>query len=214
MKDIDEISQGKMVTKNTTEQSIVTKPVITKEQWLVLGTLMLGVFMGAIDISIVSPALPAIAQKLSIDSRQLSWVITLYLLVYVVATPLMSALSVRWGRRRIFIFDVLIFGIGSLWAAFSGSLFHLLSARDLPRAYYSAVIFVIALCVMVAIVTVGSLPIAQIVNACDYALAAAAKPFMGQAGFTLIAIAALLSTVSAIDATLYGAAQLHHRRRW
>ena len=82
--------------------------------------------------------------------------------------------------------------------------------RTLPRAYYSAVIFVIALYVMVSIVTVGSLPIAQIVNARDYALAAAAKPFMGQAGFTLIAIAALLSTASAINATLYGTARLSY----
>ena len=83
-------------------------------------------------------------------------------------------------------------------------------SRTLPRAYYSAVIFVIVLYVMVAIVTVGNLPIAQIVNARDYALAAAAKPFLGQAGFTLIAVAALLSTASAINATLYGAARLSY----
>lgn len=82
--------------------------------------------------------------------------------------------------------------------------------RTLPRAYYSAVLFVIALYVLVAIVTVGNLPVAQIVSARDYALAAAAKPFMGQVGFTLIAIAALLSTASAINATLYGAARLSY----
>jgi amino acid transporter len=82
--------------------------------------------------------------------------------------------------------------------------------RVLPRAYYSAVLFVIALYVLVAIVTVGNLPVAQIVKARDYALAAAAKPFMGSAGFTLITIAALLSTASAINATLYGAARLSY----
>lgn len=82
--------------------------------------------------------------------------------------------------------------------------------RTLPRAYYSAVLFVILLYVLVAAVTVGSLPVEQIVAAKDYALAAAAKPFLGQAGFTLIAIAALLSTASAINATLYGAARLSY----
>jgi amino acid transporter len=82
--------------------------------------------------------------------------------------------------------------------------------RTLPRAFYSAVFFVIALYVLVAIVTVGNLPVSQIVDARDYALAAAAKPFMGQAGFTLIAIAALLSTASAINATLYGASRLSY----
>jgi amino acid transporter len=82
--------------------------------------------------------------------------------------------------------------------------------KTLPRAFYSAVGFVIVLYVLVAIVTVGTLPIARIVGAKDYALAEAARPFMGHAGFVLIAIAALLSTASAINATIYGAARLSY----
>jgi amino acid transporter len=81
-------------------------------------------------------------------------------------------------------------------------------ARTLPRAYYIAVVSVIALYVLVSLVTVGNLPVDQIVAAKDYALAAAAKPFLGQAGFALIAVAAMLSTTSAINATLYGSARL------
>ena len=56
---------------------------------------------------------------------------------------------------------------------------------NLPRAYYSAVGFVILLYVLVAIVTVGNLPVDKIVAAKDYALAEAAKPFLGQTGFIL-----------------------------
>jgi amino acid transporter len=82
--------------------------------------------------------------------------------------------------------------------------------KTLPRAFYSAVIFVIVLYILVSLVSVGSLPVDKIVQAKDYALAAAAKPFLGSAGFTLIAIAALLSTFSAINATLYGAARLSY----
>ena len=82
--------------------------------------------------------------------------------------------------------------------------------KTLPRAYYSAVLFVIALYILVAVVTVGNLPLEKIVDAKDYALAAAAKPLLGEAGFKLIAIAALLSTASAINATLYGAARLSY----
>ena len=84
------------------------------------------------------------------------------------------------------------------------------AARTLPRAYFTAVGFVIALYVLVALVTVGNLPVDKIVAAKDYALAEAARPFLGQAGFTLIAIAAMLSTASAINATLYGAARLSY----
>ncbi len=80
----------------------------------------------------------------------------------------------------------------------------------LPRAFFASVVFVIILYILVAIVSVGNLPVAQIVKAKDYALAAAAKPFLGSAGFTLIAIAALLSTFSAINATLYGSARLSY----
>jgi hypothetical protein len=82
--------------------------------------------------------------------------------------------------------------------------------HTLPRAYYTAVGFVILLYVMVAAVTVGNLPIAQIVDAKDYALAEAARPFLGSFGYLLISVAALLSTLSAINATLYGAARLSY----
>ena len=80
--------------------------------------------------------------------------------------------------------------------------------RTLTIAYYSSVIFVILLYVLIAFVAVGNLPIDKIVASKDYALAEAAKPFMGSAGYTLIAVAALLSTGSAINATLYGATRL------
>jgi len=82
--------------------------------------------------------------------------------------------------------------------------------HTLPRAFFLSVGLVIALYVAVAAVTVGNLPVAKIVDAQDYALAEAARPFLGSAGFDLIAVAALLSTASAINATLYGAARLSY----
>jgi len=84
------------------------------------------------------------------------------------------------------------------------------AARILPRAFYSSVGFVILLYLLVATVTVGTLPVEKIVVAKDYALAEAARPSLGQTGFILIAIAAMLSTASAINATVYGAARLSY----
>jgi len=83
-------------------------------------------------------------------------------------------------------------------------------AKNLPRAYYTAVLFVILLYALVSIVTVGNLSVGKIVAARDYALAEAARPFLGAFGFALIAIAALLSTASAINATLYGASRISY----
>lgn len=80
--------------------------------------------------------------------------------------------------------------------------------RTLPRAYYISVVFVIALYVLGAVVSVGSVPVAELVHACDYALAVAARPALGSTGFKMIAVAAMLSTASAINATLYGTERL------
>ncbi|MEJ2058959.1 MAG: APC family permease [Gammaproteobacteria bacterium] len=83
-------------------------------------------------------------------------------------------------------------------------------AHNLPRAFYIAIGFVILLYIAVAAVTVGTLSLPQIIHARDYALAEAARPFLGATGYTLIGIAALLSTASAINATLYGAARVSY----
>lgn len=80
--------------------------------------------------------------------------------------------------------------------------------RTLMRAYYISVLFVIVLYVLVAVVAVGSVPVSQLVDAKDYALAVAARSALGSAGFVLIGIAAMLSTASAINATLYGCARM------
>jgi amino acid transporter len=79
--------------------------------------------------------------------------------------------------------------------------------RTLPRAYLIAIGSVICLYVLVAFVAVGNLAPARIASESDYALAAAAQPFLGSTGFKLIAVAAVVSTASAINATLYGAAK-------
>ncbi len=82
--------------------------------------------------------------------------------------------------------------------------------KILPRAFFASVIFVIVLYVAISIVTIGNLSIDKIISSKDYALAEAAKPFLGSTGFILITVAALLSTSSAINATLYGSAKISY----
>ena len=82
--------------------------------------------------------------------------------------------------------------------------------KNIPRAFYIAVLFVIGLYILISFVTIGNLQVNDIVAAKDYALAESAKPFLGTGGFILIAIAALLSTSSAINATLYGTARVSY----
>ena len=81
-------------------------------------------------------------------------------------------------------------------------------ARTLPRAYYLSLLITIVLYMAVAVVVVGLLSIGEIIKAEDFALAEAARVVWGSIGFNLIVIAALASTASAINATLFGTSRL------
>ena len=82
--------------------------------------------------------------------------------------------------------------------------------KNIPKAYYYSVLFVILLYITIAIITVGSLPFSQVAAAQEYVLAEAAKPLLGKIGFTIITIAALISTFSAINASLYGGSRVSY----
>ena len=82
--------------------------------------------------------------------------------------------------------------------------------KNIPRAYYWSVLFVILLYMVIAAVTVGSLPFKEIAKAQDYVLAEAAKPMLGKIGFTVMTVAALISTFSAINASLYGGSRVSY----
>jgi len=111
----------------------------------------------------------------------------------------------------------ILFGAGVLFIGYEGFGLIANAAADmdnprklLPKALYLSVAFVILVYVAVSLAVVGNLDVRAIVAAKDYALAEAAKPFLGNLGFTLIAVAALFSTASAINATLYGAANVSY----
>jgi amino acid transporter len=109
----------------------------------------------------------------------------------------------------------ILFGAGVLFIGYEG--FGLVTnaagdmrdpQRMLPRALYTSVILVILIYLAVAVTVTGNLTSAQIEASQDYALAEAARPFLGEFGFRLIAVAALFSTASAINATLFGSANV------
>ena len=80
--------------------------------------------------------------------------------------------------------------------------------RNLGRGILWSIAITIAIYVLVALVAVGNLTPEEIRRYQEYALAVAAKPFLGELGFVLIGLAALFSTASAINATLFGTARL------
>ncbi len=81
-------------------------------------------------------------------------------------------------------------------------------ARDLGRGILMSILITTVIYILVSLVAVGNLLPSDISKYKEYALAMAAEPFLGKFGFMLIGLGALLSTASAINATLFGTARL------
>jgi len=77
-----------------------------------MALLFVGVLMGALDLAIIGPALPAIQSEFGLDNRQLSWLFNVYVLAQLPGTPLLAKMSDRFGRRDVYIACVAAFDAG------------------------------------------------------------------------------------------------------
>lgn len=84
------------------------------------------------------------------------------------------------------------------------------SAKNVPRAIYISILIAMIIYVGVAITAIGNLSIPHLIEVKENALAVAAKPFFGNFGFLLISIGALFSISSALNATIYGGANISY----
>ena len=80
---------------------------------------LLGIFIGGMDSGIVSPARTVIADALGVGADTSVWMITIYTLAYAVIMPISGKLSDRYGKKKMFVFSVAVFGIGSALCGFS-----------------------------------------------------------------------------------------------
>ena len=95
------------------------KALDTKTRNLILILFLIGVFMGSLDTGIIGPVLPSIEQSFHLTSRDSSWIFTLFVIAFMIGSPVMAKFSDFYGRKKIFILDVILFGIGSCLIAFS-----------------------------------------------------------------------------------------------
>jgi EmrB/QacA subfamily drug resistance transporter len=91
---------------------------------------MLAMFLGALDQTIVVTALPTIARDLN-DVRNLAWIVTAYLLTATAVTPLYGKLSDIFGRRPLLLLAIAVFLLGSIACALSRNIYVLIGARAL-----------------------------------------------------------------------------------
>jgi EmrB/QacA subfamily drug resistance transporter len=114
--------------KAAAAESAITGVMTHRQIMLVLVGLMSGMFLSALDQSVVGSATRTIADDLQGLELQ-AWATTAYLITSTVTTPLYGQLGDIVGRRRLFIFAIAAFVIGSVAAAFSGTMYELAAWR-------------------------------------------------------------------------------------
>ncbi len=118
-----------MVSDATTGSVAVAQPA-GRALRMIFAALMLGMFLAALDQTIVSTALPTIVGDLG-GLNHLSWVVTSYLLAATVSTPLYGKLGDMLGRKPVFQAAILIFLAGSMLAGLSQTMDQLIAFRFL-----------------------------------------------------------------------------------
>ena len=104
-------------------------PDLTHRRVLVIiGALMLGMFLAALDQTIVSTALPTIVADLH-GASHYSWVVVAYLLAATVSTPLWGKLGDQYGRKVFFQASIVIFLVGSVCSGISHTMIELIAFR-------------------------------------------------------------------------------------
>ncbi|MHB1487503.1 MAG: MDR family MFS transporter [Acidimicrobiales bacterium] len=97
---------------------------------VIVGALLLGMLLAALDQTIVATALPTIAADLG-GIKELPWVVTAYLLTSTISTPLWGKLGDLFGRKKLFQAAILIFLVGSVLSGISQNMGELVAFRAL-----------------------------------------------------------------------------------
>jgi EmrB/QacA subfamily drug resistance transporter len=98
-------------------------------RWLAAIVMIVGALMDMIDVTIVNVALPTIRRDLHASATQLEWVVSGYMLAFAAALIIAGNLGDLFGRKRVFLLGVGLFGLASLCAGLSVSGAELIAAR-------------------------------------------------------------------------------------
>jgi EmrB/QacA subfamily drug resistance transporter len=110
--------------------SVDEAPMTHRQILVVFSGLMLGMFLAALDQSVVSTALPTIAGDFH-GLNRLTWVVTAYLLTSTASAPLYGKISDLYGRKKIFQFAIVVFLAASALAGLSQNMNQLILFRGL-----------------------------------------------------------------------------------
>jgi EmrB/QacA subfamily drug resistance transporter len=117
-----------------------------REKMEILFAVMLGLFLGALDQTIVGPALPTVVTQLAGNDIYV-WAVTIYLLTSTISVPFWGKLSDLYGRKPMFMIGITIFLVGSALSGLSQNMTQLIAFRGL-QGIGAGSLFPIALAVI------------------------------------------------------------------
>ena len=125
-------TEGEVTTAPAPDAAVAgpTFDLTHRQILLIFSGLMLGMFLAALDQTIVATALPTIVNDLH-GLNHISWVVTAYLLTSTVSTPLYGKLSDQLGRKGIFQFAIVVFLLGSVLSGLSQNMGELIAFRGI-----------------------------------------------------------------------------------
>jgi EmrB/QacA subfamily drug resistance transporter len=112
----------------TTPTSPAPGQLTHRQVMVVLSGLLLGMFLAALDQTIVSTAMRTIADRLEGQTAQ-AWVTTAYLITSTISTPLYGKLSDTYGRKPFYVAAIVIFVLGSMLCGLAQSIYELAAYR-------------------------------------------------------------------------------------
>src|SRR5437773_12093720 len=103
--------------------SLLSYPKIRVEShWLVTLTVTLGMFMSLMDSTIVIVAIPQMQKAFGADIHDVQWVVTIYMLTQAAVIPTAPYLTARFGGKRVYVWTLSAFLLGSLLCGFAWNL--------------------------------------------------------------------------------------------
>ncbi len=101
-----------------------------RQIFIVMAGVLLGLLLGALDQTVVGPAMPKIIGDLK-GFEQYSWVVTAYLLTSTISVPIFGKLSDIYGRKWFYISGIVVFMLGSMLSGLSADIYQLIVFRGL-----------------------------------------------------------------------------------
>jgi len=113
------------------ESIAVNQPRGLEQKWKILISVMFGIFMIILDATVVNVAFPTLRREFGATLADAQWVLSIYVLSLGVTTPVSGYLADRFGIKRVYLFGLAVFVVGSFLCGLAPSLGWLIAARAL-----------------------------------------------------------------------------------